>query len=118
VKPDIIVEATGAPEVIFDVMAHSAAFGIVCLTGVSSRGRNITLDIGGLNRDIVLENDVVFGSVNANLHHYGLAAEALGRADRAWLEAMISRRVPLEAFEEALEKRPDDVKVVLDLSTS
>jgi threonine dehydrogenase-like Zn-dependent dehydrogenase len=118
VKPDIIVEATGVPEVIFEVMAHNAAFGIVCLTGVSPRGRSITLDIGGLNRDIVLENDVVFGSVNANLHHYGLAAEALGRADRGWLEAMVSRRVPLENFEEALEKRPDDVKVVLDLSPS
>jgi glucose 1-dehydrogenase len=118
VKPDIIVEATGVPEVIFEVMAHNAAFGIVCLTGVSPRGRNITLDIGGLNRDIVLENDVVFGSVNANLHHYGLAAEALARADRGWLEAMISRRVPLESFEDAIARRDDDVKVVLDLSPS
>jgi hypothetical protein len=31
------------------------------------------------------------------------------------LERMISRRVPLEDFEQAIEKRPDDVKVVLDL---
>jgi glucose 1-dehydrogenase len=117
-RPDIIVEATGVPEVIFAVMEHNAAFGIVCLTGVSPRGRNLTVDAGGLNRDIVLENDVVFGSVNANLHHYALAADALARADRSWLERMISRRVPLEDFEEALEKRPDDVKVVLDLSPS
>jgi threonine dehydrogenase-like Zn-dependent dehydrogenase len=117
-KPDVIVEATGVPEVIFAVMEHNAAFGIVCLTGVSPRGRNITLDLGGLNRDIVLENDVVFGSVNANLHHYELAADALARADRAWLESLISRRVPLEEFEDALEKRDDDVKVVLDLSPS
>jgi glucose 1-dehydrogenase len=115
VNPDIIVEATGAPEVVFDVMEHNAAFGIVCLTGVSPTGRNLTVDAGSLNRDIVLENDVVFGTVNANLHHYGLAAEALGRADRGWLERMISRRVPLEDFEQALEKQPDDVKVVLDL---
>ena len=28
---------------------------------------------------------------------------------------MITRRVPLERFEEALDSRPDDVKVVLDL---
>jgi threonine dehydrogenase-like Zn-dependent dehydrogenase len=113
--PDVIVEATGAPEVIFDAMEHNAAFGIVCLTGVSPRGRNLTVDAGGLNRDLVLENDVVFGSVNANLDHYALAAEALAKADRGWLERMISRRVPLEDFEQALEKRPDDVKVVLDL---
>jgi glucose 1-dehydrogenase len=113
--PDIIIEATGVPQLVFDVMEHNAAFGIVCLTGVSPRGRNLTVDAGGLNRDLVLENDVVFGSVNANLGHYALAAEALGRADRSWLERMISRRVPLEDFEQALQKRSDDVKVVLDL---
>jgi threonine dehydrogenase-like Zn-dependent dehydrogenase len=113
--PDIIVEATGAPEVVFDVMEHNAAFGIVCLTGVSPRGRTLDVDVGGLNRDLVLENDVVFGSVNANLGHYDLAADALDRADRGWLERLISRRVPLEDFEQALERRSDDVKVVLDL---
>jgi threonine dehydrogenase-like Zn-dependent dehydrogenase len=112
---DVIVEATGAPAVIFDVMEHNAAYGIVCLTGVSPRGRDLTIDVGGLNRDIVLENDVVFGSVNANLDHYALAAEALARADRGWLESLVSRRVPLEDFEQALEKQDDDVKVVLDL---
>jgi glucose 1-dehydrogenase len=115
IVPDIVIEATGAPEVVFDVMEHNAAFGTVCLTGVSPRGRNVTVDAGGLNRDIVLENDVVFGSVNANLHHYALAAEALGKADRGWLERLISRRVPLEQFERALEKQDDDVKVVLEL---
>ena len=114
-RPDIIVEATGAEQVVAEAMAHNAAFGIVCLTGVSPSGRQLTVDLGALNRDIVLENDVVFGTVNANLHHYALAAEALAQADRAWLERLISRRVPLEDFEQAVEKQPDDVKVVLDL---
>jgi threonine dehydrogenase-like Zn-dependent dehydrogenase len=113
--PDIIIEATGVEQVVAEAMANNAAAGIVCLTGVSSRGRTLTIDLGGLNRDIVLENDVVFGTVNANLHHYGLAAEALAKADRAWLESMITRRVPLEAFEQAVEKQRGDVKVVLDL---
>jgi glucose 1-dehydrogenase len=114
-SPDIIVEATGAEQVVAEAIANNAAAGIVCLTGVSPRGRSLTVDLGGLNRDIVLENDVVFGTVNANLQHYALAAEALAKADRGWLERMISRRVPLEAFEQAVEKQPDDVKVVLDL---
>jgi glucose 1-dehydrogenase len=113
--PDIIVEATGDETVVAEAMAHNAAAGIVCLTGVSPSGRPLTVDLGALNRDIVLENDVVFGTVNANLHHYALAAEALAKADRAWLERLISRRVALEDFEQAVERRPDDVKVVLDL---
>jgi glucose 1-dehydrogenase len=113
--PDIIVEATGAEQVVAEAMANNAAAGVVCLTGVSPSGRPLTVDLGALNRDIVLENDVVFGTVNANLRHYALAAEALAKADRGWLERLISRRVPLEDFEQAVEKQADDVKVVLDL---
>jgi threonine dehydrogenase-like Zn-dependent dehydrogenase len=113
--PDVIVEATGVGRLVFDAIEHNAAAGIVCLTGVSPRGRDLTVDAGALNRNLVLENDVVFGSVNANLSHYALAAEALARADRAWLERLITRRVPLERLAEAVEGRPDDVKVVLDL---
>ncbi len=33
----------------------------------------------------------------------------------AWLERLISRRVPLEDYEQALERHDDDVKVVLQL---
>jgi threonine dehydrogenase-like Zn-dependent dehydrogenase len=113
--PDIIIEATGAAEVIFDAIEHNAAAGIVCLTGVSSTGHRITVDAGGLNREIVLENDVVFGSVNANLAHWRMAADALQRADRGWLESLITRRVPLERFDEALSRRDGDVKVVIEL---
>ena len=115
VNPEVIVEATGAEQVVAEAMAHNAAAGIVCLTGVSSQGRPLTIDLGSLNRDIVLENDVVFGTVNANLRHYAMAAEALAAADRSWLERMISRRLPLEDFDQAVERQPDDVKVVLDL---
>jgi glucose 1-dehydrogenase len=113
--PDVIVEATGAGQVVFDAIECNAAAGVVCLTGVSPRGRSLTIDAGALNRELVLENDVVFGTVNANLGHYALAADSLARADRGWLERLISRRVPLEDFEQAVERRPDDVKVVLDL---
>ncbi len=113
--PDVIVEATGVGRLVFDAIAANAPAGIVCLTGVSPVGRDLTVDAGALNRSLVLENDVVFGSVNANLGHYALALEALGRADLAWLERLITRRVPLERFEQAVEAQPDDVKVVLDL---
>lgn len=114
-QPDIVIEATGASRVVFDVMCSTAHYGIVCLTGVSPSGRRLHVDAGGLNRELVLENDVVVGSVNANLRHYRQAAEALGTADTGWLERMISRRVPLHRAEEAFDARDDDVKVVITL---
>jgi glucose 1-dehydrogenase len=113
--PDIIVEATGASQVVLDAMTHTGANGIVCLTGISSGGHEIGLDAGDLNRQIVLENDLVFGSVNANKRHYQAAAQALAAADKAWLERLITRRVPLDGWHEALTREPDDIKVVVEL---
>ena len=72
------------------------------------------MDAGELNREIVLENDAVVGSVNANLRHYAQAADALAAADLAWLERLVTRRVPLDRFTDAFEPH-DDVKVVLTL---
>ena len=113
---DVVVECTGAPQVVLEVIARSAPNGIVCLAGVSASGTQTLVDAGALNRSIVLENDVVFGSVNANRRHYEAGAAALVRADRAWLQRLVTRRVPLARWREALEQRPGDVKTVLDFA--
>jgi dipeptidyl aminopeptidase/acylaminoacyl peptidase len=112
--PDIIIEATGVSQVVLDAMSHTGANGIVCLTGISG-GYHVTFDAGMLNRSIVLENDLVFGSVNANRRHYEAAAEALADADRSWLERLIPRRVPLDRWREALTREEHDIKVVVEL---
>jgi len=113
---DIVIECTGVPNLVVEVMERNAHNAVICLTGVSSLGKSLSVDIGALNRGIVLQNDVVFGSVNANRRHYEQAARALAAADDAWLERMISRRVPIDDYAQALEHHDDDVKVVLDLA--
>jgi glucose 1-dehydrogenase len=113
--PDIIVEATGVSQVVLDAMAHTGANGVVCLTGISTGGHEIGLDAGDLNRRIVLENDLIFGSVNANRRHYEAAAKALAEADNDWLERLITRRVPLDRWREALTREEHDIKVVVEL---
>ncbi|MGI4895421.1 MAG: glucose 1-dehydrogenase [Janthinobacterium lividum] len=116
VIPDVVIEATGVGQLVFGSIAGSAPYGIVCLTGVSPKGRNLQVDAGGLNREIVLDNNVVIGSVNANHHHYQLAAQALADAELEWLTRLVTRRVPLEQFADAFTMHDDDVKVVLDLT--
>jgi threonine dehydrogenase-like Zn-dependent dehydrogenase len=111
---DVVMECTAATPVIAEAVARCAPAGIVCLVGVSMPGRLNEFDIGGFNRKLVLNNEVVVGSVNANLAHYHAAADALARADRSWLDRLITRRVPLARWHEALEHRPDDIKVVID----
>ncbi len=117
VAPDVVIEATGAGHLVFDAISGTATYGIVCLTGVSPRGRQLSVDAGTINRELVLENDAVVGSVNANLRHYRQAAEALAEAAPDWLARMISRRVPLERATEAFTARDEDIKVVITLST-
>ena len=61
-----------------------------------------------------MENDIVLGSVNANRRHFDAAARALAAADRQWLEGLITRRVPLDNWAQALDHRPSDIKTVID----
>lgn len=116
IGPDIIIECTGAPSVVLSALSRSRPSGVVCLAGISSGQHRIHLDVGTLNKSMVLENDAVFGSVNANRRHYEIAAEVLAKADRGWLSRLISRRVPLANWAEAFDRRPDDVKVILDFA--
>ena len=112
-EPDIVVECTGSPAVIVQAVTGSAPGGIVCLTGLGGAHHAASFDVATLNQSMVLENRVVFGTVNANLRHYRAAADALARADRGWLQEIITRRTPLSRWREAYEKRPGDVKTVL-----
>jgi hypothetical protein len=65
---------------------------------------------------MVLDNDTVFGSVNANRQHYEDAVAALKRADQDWLSSLITRRVPVEQWTTSLDPEPEDIKVVVDFS--
>jgi threonine dehydrogenase-like Zn-dependent dehydrogenase len=113
--PDIIMECTGAITVVKDVLGLTSPGGIVCLLSVTAN-RLMELDVGAFNRKTVLDNDALFGAVNANLGHYRMAADALAKADRAWLDRLITRRVPLERWNEALEHRKGDIKSVIDFT--
>ncbi len=115
-KPDIVMECTSAASVIGKLLGRTAPGGIICLLGVSAPGHKIDVDMGKVNRTVVLDNDVVFGSVNANRTHYERATQAFADADRDWLRRLITRRVPLERWSEALEHRPGDIKTIIDFS--
>lgn len=115
VLADVLIECTGVPSVVMETITKHGLDAVTCLTGVSSTGKRLPVDVGAANREAVLGNDVVFGSVNANRGHYEAAAEALKKADGDWLARLITRRVPLEDFEKAFDRQKDDVKVVLDV---
>lgn len=115
VKPDVVIECTGVGELVFDVLRRTGRNAVTVLTGLSGTQRSISVPASAINDSLVLENDALVGSVNASLGNYQQAAAALAKADQDWLRQLITRRVPLTDWPSALERHPDDVKVVVDL---
>jgi glucose 1-dehydrogenase len=113
-RPDIVVECTGVAPLIQQAADALSPGGIMCLTGVGAPSTSTSAASTTLATDAVLKNLVVFGSVNANRRHYYRAATVLATADRSWLEQLVTRRVPLDAVDQALARAPDDVKVVME----
>jgi threonine dehydrogenase-like Zn-dependent dehydrogenase len=115
---DFVCEATGSPQVIAQGMERMAYNGIMAWLGVCPE-ESVTLPLGALNNRIVQRNQVIFGSVNANRSDFDQGVLDLQDIETRWpglLRAMITRRVPFQRFAEALERTPDDIKVVIDVS--
>ena len=115
-QPDVIVECTGVGQVIADAVDVVGAGGIVCLTGVGSGGRTVGYSTADLAATMVLQNNVIVGSVNANKRHWYKAGRALADADATWLARLLSRREQPEAFMNAVRRQPDDIKVVIQFA--
>jgi len=116
VDVDVVIECTGLGSVGRSAALRLVSGGIMCLTGIMNLPPNLDTDATALNRHMVLNNQVLFGTVNAGRRHWEQAATALAAADPRWLGRLITRRVPLTSWTEVLERHPDDIKVAVDLT--
>ena len=113
---DLVVEAAGDAQLMADCLGLLRRGGVACLLGIDGRERTVTLDGHVLAVDTVLENRVVFGSVNAQRQDWLAGVAALDRARKRWqdaLEALVGLRVPLDRFEEAFAFRGGKATLVL-----
>jgi glucose 1-dehydrogenase len=108
---DVAIECTGVAPVIWESVRRAS---VVVLAGIAGEHDPVPLDPSVFD-GIVMGNKSVIGTVNAGLADYRAGADALADADHGWLRGLITRRVPLDRFTEALERADDDVKVVVDL---
>lgn len=115
-QPGVIIECTGIGEMAFGLAGTLSPAGVLCLAGLSAGHSGGNLDLDGINATLVLRNSVVFGTVNSAKRHYLQAVDALCQADHAWLQGLITRRVPLSRWPDALDRQPNDVKVAVDLT--
>jgi glucose 1-dehydrogenase len=115
-EPDAIIECTGVGQVITDSIQAVASGGVVCLTGVGTGGRTVGLPAADVASNVVLRNNVIVGSVNANKRHWYRAGRVLANADPAWLARLITRSEPPDQLESALRREADYIKVVIQFA--
>jgi threonine dehydrogenase-like Zn-dependent dehydrogenase len=116
---DFILEATGSAQVALGAMRIIGINGILCLTSVTGGESVMEICPDCLNFEMVLGNRTVFGSVNAHRVDFEQGVrdlEACHERWPGWLDGLITRRVPLASFREGLDRKPGDVKVVVEFS--
>lgn len=113
---DLVYEATGASAVAFEAMQVLGVNGIFVFTGVPGRKAPIRVDTDALMRNLVLCNQVVFGTVNAGADAFAAAVADLGRFQQRWpdaVAALITGHHPIEQFDGLLLGPPQGIKNVL-----
>lgn len=115
---DFTMEATGVPQVIFATMQTLGRNGVLALLGISGGNREITVPGAQINLELVLGNKMIFGSVNANRRYFEMGVGHFGIFEQKWpgaMQKLITRRVSLEDFHSAFERRKEDIKVLLEI---
>jgi threonine dehydrogenase-like Zn-dependent dehydrogenase len=116
---DLVYEATGASSLSFEMMKYLGANGIFIFTGVPGRKAPIQVDTDLIMRNLVLKNQVVFGTVNAARETFEAAIRDVGIFLKRWPDAIrsfITGRFSMEAYADLLLGRSTGIKNVIQLN--
>ena len=117
---DLVYEATGASSLSFAMMKALGTNGIFVFTGVPGRKAPIEVDTDLIMRNLVLKNQVVFGTVNAGRDSFEASIRDLGTFVNRWpsaVRALITGRFPMEAHRDLLLGRAEGIKNVIQLGS-
>jgi threonine dehydrogenase-like Zn-dependent dehydrogenase len=113
---DLIYEATGASQLAFQAMKALGVNGVFVFTGVPGRRGPVELDTDLLMRNLVLKNQLVYGTVNAGGDAFEAAVTDLTEFQRRWpgpLAALIPARHPPDDCQDLLLGPRTGIKPVM-----
>jgi threonine dehydrogenase-like Zn-dependent dehydrogenase len=116
---DLIYEATGASRLAFDMIQHLGINGIFIFTGVPGRKAPVQVDTDLMMRNLVLKNQVVFGTVNAGRDAFESSIRDLQTFKNRWPEAvkaLITGRFPIADHGDLLVGKANGIKNVIQLN--
>jgi threonine dehydrogenase-like Zn-dependent dehydrogenase len=114
---DLVFEATGSAAVVLPALRLLAPNGVGVLSSLTGGERRQEVDVASWNREMVVGNRLVLGTVNAARRHFEAAVRDLAEAEArlpGWMARLITRRLPVTEAARALERSPDTIKTVLD----
>lgn len=117
---DFVFEATGSPQLVVAGLERLRSSGVMVVLGVSNNRDPMPVALGALSARIMINNQVLFGSVNSNRRDFDQGVTDLAAMESRWpglIGAMYTRRVPFERFAEVLNRKDDDIKVVIETTT-
>ena len=117
---DLVYEAVGASGLAFDVIKHLGPNGVFIFTGVPGRKGPIPVDTDCIMRDLVLNNQVILGSVNAPPQSFQAAIRDLGLFVEKWpdaVRALITARFPIDQATRPLQPGASGIKNVITVSS-
>ncbi|MCI0745378.1 MAG: glucose 1-dehydrogenase [Verrucomicrobia subdivision 3 bacterium] len=115
---DLVYEAIGVASVGFEVLKILGLNGVFVFTGIPPHKPAIPIEADTLMRDMVLKNQVIVGTVNADRPAFEGAIRDLGIFKQRWpraLSAVISGRYPMEAHRELLLGKATGIKNVITI---
>ena len=116
---DLVYEATGASRLAFDMIEQLGTNGIFIFTGVPGRKAPVEVDTDLMMRNLVLKNQVVFGTVNAGRDAFEASIRDIGLFVKRWPEAvksLITGRFSMTDHRELLTGRASGIKNVIRLN--
>ncbi|HXI52480.1 MAG TPA: glucose 1-dehydrogenase [Candidatus Saccharimonadales bacterium] len=116
---DLVYEAVGVARISFDVMKVLALNGVFVFTGIPPHKPAIPIEADSLMRQVVLMNQAIIGTVNADRPAFENAIRDLGIFKKRWPEALpkvITGRHPLENYRELLLGKATGIKNVITMA--
>lgn len=115
---DFIFEATGIANLEFELMDALGMNGLYVLTGIPSGERPVRIAGNLLMRQMVLQNQMMLGSVNASKKHYTDAVTELMNIKAKFgdsIKELITERVNYVDFKKAFSSNStDEIKTVIE----
>lgn len=115
---DLVYEATGFAPVSFDVLRFLGSNGVYIFTGIPGPRPPEPMDMDDIMRAMVLKNQVVLGTVNADRQSFVDAIADLGEFRKRFPEAvkgLITKRYQIEEHADLLLGRAPGIKNVLSM---